>query len=207
LSLGKNIYLIQNGFDFNSFYHPVKEKPLLPLKLINVGNFIPKKNQLFLINVQHFLEKKGINTELVLVGAGETMDQVRQQSKKLHLDTVHFTGNTDNVLGILSKADIYVHSAFYEPFGLVILEAMAAGLPVISLDGRGNRDIIQNGVNGFLVEQGNINGFVDYIIKLAEDPELYAQIAREGQKSAEKYDIRHYTLKIINLYNHAVRRS
>ena len=61
------------------------------------------------------------------------------------------TGNVSNVAQYLWKGEVYIHSAKYEPFGLVLVEAMAAGLPVIALDAGGNRDIVEDGVNGYLL--------------------------------------------------------
>jgi glycosyltransferase involved in cell wall biosynthesis len=203
----KNLRLIHNGFDFNSFYNLPKKKPAVPARLINVGNFIPKKNQEFLVNVKNLLDKRNLRTELILVGDGETINSVKETTKKFNLNSVHFTGNIDDIRKILTDADIYVHSALYEPFGLVILEAMAAGLPVISLDGRGNRDIISNNINGFLVSQGDLGSFAENIIKLLETPNLYEKIALNGQDAAKKYNIESYSLKILNLYKDVIRRS
>ena len=64
---------------------------------------------------------------------------------------------------------IFIHPATYEPFGLVIIEAMAAGLPVISLDGKGNRDIIKHKVNGYIFQNQNAVKFGEALIKLKEN--------------------------------------
>ena len=79
---------------------------------------------------------------------------------------INFHGNVKNVKEHLSESNIYLHTATYEPFGLVILEAMAAGLPVITLNGKGNKDFIEQGVNGFIHANQDVELFANNIIEL-----------------------------------------
>lgn len=206
-SLVNNIHLLPNGFNYEDFFSDVKSNLSDPVRLINVGNFIPKKNQQFLLEVQQRLNRDKINAELIFIGEGTTFQELKERSKTLGIENVKFLGKQDNIADLLKEATIYVHSALYEPFGLVILEAMAAGLPVVSLDGEGNRDVISDGENGFLVAQGDIETFVHRINELIENKELYNRIARSGQESAKKYDIRNYTDQLIQIYQHALRGS
>jgi glycosyltransferase EpsD len=169
--------------------------------LVNVGNFLPKKNQSFIVDILSILLSKGVKSNLTFVGDGITRQEVEARAKEQKLEElVVFKGKTDDVKAILLDNSIYVHSAHYEPFGLVLLEAMAAGLPVVSLDGLGNRDIIQDGINGFLIDQGDENRFVKCIINLINDLELYQKIQQEGYKTAYKYDIQPYVDQLLELY-------
>ena len=68
---------------------------------------------------------------------------------------VSFKGFVDDVQNYLWDCDIYVHSAYHESLGLVLLEAMSAGVPVVTLDGKGNRDIMENGYNGFILNKAD----------------------------------------------------
>lgn len=77
------------------------------------------------------------------------------------LKNTNFVGETLNVNKHLQEENIYLHTATYEPFGLVMIEAMASGLPVISLDGKGNRAFINNRENGFIVYNQDINMFIN----------------------------------------------
>ena len=176
--------------DFNSNHH-----------LINVGNFIPKKNQAFLIDVVWGIRDKGITVPLALLGDGETKPETERKVKKQGLSgQIIFKGKTDDIKSELLHSTIYVHSAFYEPFGLVLLEAMAAGLPVVSLDGGGNRDLIIDGVNGFLVEQGDLERFVQCILNLMNDPTLFKEIQKKGYETANQHDIRPYVDRLLGHY-------
>jgi glycosyltransferase EpsD len=126
---------------------------------------------------------------------------VKQKSERLNLSqNVFFHGNVDNVVEFLSKADIYIHSATYEPLGLVLLEAMAAGLPVVCLDGKGNRDIIKEAKNGFMLNQLDPTLFADKIIILWENKKMYSQISEYAQSYASNFDIKNYVEKLIECY-------
>ena len=85
-----------------------------------------------------------------------------------------------NVEDYLKNANLYVHPANYEPLGLVIIEAMASGLPVISFDGNGNRDLMIHGENGYIFQEENAKLFAEKIIDLMNDSEKYEQIVDLG---------------------------
>ena len=91
---------------------------------------------------------------------GAEMKNVKNLSVYKELESrIQFKGTVDNVQDYLNDSDIYVHSAIHESFGLVLLEAMAARLPVISIDGKGNRDVVLNGKNGYLINDQNVEEF------------------------------------------------
>ena len=82
---------------------------------------------------------------------------------------------------------------------------MAAGLPVISLDGKGNRDIINNNVNGIIIKDENVDLFANNIIALFENNKLYKKFVDNGHIAAKKYDIKNYTDVLLNNYFSATK--
>ena len=98
------------------------------------------------------------------------------------------------------NSHVYVHTAYYEPFGLVLLEAMAAGLPVISLDGKGNRDLIYDGENGFFIEDRKPAIFAKRIVELKHDTVLWKAFSNSGREFVKKFDIRAYVQKLLDIY-------
>ena len=106
----------------------------------------------------------------------------------------------DNVEDYLKEANIYVHPATYEPFGLVIIEAMAAGLPVICLNGKGNRDIIIDDYNGFMFDEENAELFANKIISLYINQIQYTMISENAVKYAAEFKIENHVDKLIKLY-------
>lgn len=199
--LNEKIILLPNAVELSNFKSKEKQPSSAQIRLINIGNFIPKKNQQFLIDIAVSLFQQNVNFHLTFVGDGEMRKSVEEKAKNNGINhLVTFLGSIDDVEKVLFENEIYVHSALYEPFGLVIIEAMAVGLPVVSLDGKGNRDIIQNGENGYLVPQGATTQFVDRIIELATSQENYSRIQQNGFETAKKYDIVPYCDRLLNIY-------
>lgn len=202
--LNENVLFLSNAFNLVNFLPKEKHDEKMGIQLVNIGNFIPKKNQQFLIEVMHALNQKNKNVSLTFVGDGETRKAVESKVKLLNLDDhIKFQGRTNDVASVLAENKIYVHSALYEPFGLVFLEAMSVGLPIVSLDGKGNRDLIQNDENGYLVPQGDTAQFVDRILQLVNNPENYFRIQQNGFETAKKYDIVPYCDRLIEIYTNS----
>jgi glycosyltransferase involved in cell wall biosynthesis len=201
-SLKKNIHLIPNAIDTAVFRKSEKKKPTKDLfRLINIGSFVAKKNQMFLVDLAVELIKRDFPFELVLVGDGMLKKQVFEYAKeKQCINFIRFTGKVANVCDLLDISDIYVHSATYEPFGLALLEAMAAGLPVVCLDGRGNRDIIVQGKNGYAIQKNDTILFANAIEKLAKDKNMYQEMSAYASTYSAQYDIHPYCLKLVDLY-------
>lgn len=197
---------LKNAVDYNTFYQKRDFSKETKLKLINVGSFQPKKNQQFLINIAKVLKDREIDFELRFLGDGLLKAKVQKKSQDLGLENhVYFEGNVRNVPDYLKKANIYVHSAYYEPFGLVLLEAMAAGLPVISIDGKGNRDIMNDGINGYMLNEQDEKLFSKKILEIWRDKKLMNKISKNANLFAMDYDISIYTSKLIGLYNQAIK--
>jgi glycosyltransferase involved in cell wall biosynthesis len=108
--------------------------------------------------------------------------------------------NTKNVEDYLKNANLYVHPANYEPLGLVIIEAMASGLPVICLDGKGNRDLMIHGKNGYIFEEEDASLFADQIIDLMNDNRKYEKISSFAKQFSEKFNISSYVTNLVDLY-------
>jgi len=206
-SLAANVHLLHNAIHYHTFFRSLNGSKTTgqPLKLVSVGSLVPKKNQAFLPQVVQHLQQNGFPAELHLLGDGPNRQQIENQIVQTGLEqSVMLHGNVDDVPAHLHRADIYVHAATYEPFGLVLLEAMAAGLPVVCLDGGGNRDLIVQGENGFMVGQPSPEQFAERIKQLATQPELYRQMAANAQQFAAGYDIAPYCDKLLQLYEKAV---
>lgn len=201
-SHGYPVSYLVNAIRFNKFH--VDRIPAVDpgcVRLINVGSFSDKKNQALLLQVALLLRQSGIPFKLTLVGDGRNRASLEQRSHEMGIsDAVCFTGNVSDVENYLAAADIYVHSATYEPLGLVLLEAMAAGLPVVSLDGKGNRDIIKEGLNGFMITKEDPGQFVAKISALWSDKELYGRVSSFASKYAQEYDISAYIDRLLALY-------
>jgi glycosyltransferase involved in cell wall biosynthesis len=199
-SLKKSVILLPNAIKYNRFYSNV-EKRQEKLTIINVGNFLPKKNPKLAVMVAEILLQREIDFKMILVGDGDQKTEIEKYIKQNNLaDYFELPGFVDDVENWLSQSDIYLHTAIYEPFGLVLIEAMAAGLPVVALDGLGNRDIIEQGKNGFIIKDQDPNLFTDHIFELKTDKKRYSEMSQYCQIFAKQYDIKEYVDRLIDIY-------
>jgi glycosyltransferase involved in cell wall biosynthesis len=182
---------------------PVENQPSVPiaigttLNLINVGSFTENKNQQLLVDVIVKLNHKGIKVNFYFLGQGEYLNKVKNKAFELGVqDQCQFLGSVENVEEFLWKSDVYLHAAKSEALGLTLIEAMASGLPVVTLDGGGNRDIILNGKNGFLMEKQDPNEFADRILEVFQNKEM----SDFNVKYAMKFDIESYCDKLLEIY-------
>lgn len=194
------ITLLPNAINVQRFYNK-NIRQLDKLRIINVGSFVENKNQQLLVQIGDELSKNNIDFELCFLGNGPEKDKLQKIClPKSYYANIHFEGNVENVYDYLNKANVYVHTAKKEAFGLVLLEAMASGLPVIALDGKGNRDLIVNGENGFLIEEENPEEFVDKILFLIKSPEKYQKTSAYASNYAKNYDISTYIDNVLTMY-------
>jgi glycosyltransferase involved in cell wall biosynthesis len=139
------------------------------------------------------------------VGSGSLEGQLRKSVWEKGLQNVHFLGDTQDVPSILHQADIFMLTSQREAFGIVLLEAMAAGLPVIATRTSGPSSIIQSEVNGLLVEPGDVDGFVASIQRVLADPELAARLVRNGNQSLPQYEVKVICQQLSDLYNKVIQ--
>jgi glycosyltransferase involved in cell wall biosynthesis len=178
------------------------------ITLTTTGALVDKKNQQFLLDVVREIKMSGKSVLLHVLGYGPNMEALVNKAEQLGIkNEVVFHGSVGDVEAYLWRSDIYVHAALYEPFGLVLVEAMAAGLPVVCLDGGGNRDIIQDGTNGFILPTPDVKSFADKILMLSNDKNLYQQMQSAAIHTAMQYDITAYVHKLLRLYETEIKHQ
>ena len=116
---------------------------------------------------------------------------LKSQVQKLGLSqAVQFTGFRDDMPELMNTIDIFVHASLVEPFGSVIVEAMAAGRPVIASRTLGPQEIIRDGESGLLTTPGDSSELASAMLRLLADPELAQRIGKSGREYATKhYDL------------------
>lgn len=205
-----NVTLLHNAVDVKRFTKPEGYVPkrIADLELVTVGSLVDKKNQTFLLDVVKRLTKKHYKVHLHVLGDGKNRKQLEEKALALKItDSVTLHGNVSNVQEFLWNCAVYVHAATYEPFGLVLVEAMAAGLPVVSLDGKGNRDIIQDQKNGYILHEPDVVDFANKVGLLFHDKFKYEQIKQAALETAKQFDIVSYADKLLDLYRKALKEK
>lgn len=184
------IAVINNGLDTNIFKKNNASK--IPIKsLLYVGKLSYRKNILDLINIFQKLTDTDPEFKLHMVGNGEQeyMDKVIAKINKYKLtDKVFiYPYSTDTALNDLyTKCGIFVLTSLVEGFGLVVLEAMAKGMPVVAYNNLGVRDII-NGSNGYIIDPFDHKHFVNKILHLYEHTSVYQKMSKNAVKTIDNY--------------------
>ncbi|MDD3878172.1 MAG: glycosyltransferase [Bacteroidales bacterium] len=202
-SFHKRIYYLPNAIDYDSFYYErnIDSTPL-EYKFVTIGRLVENKNQGFLVDVIEELHKRNFEAELEIIGEGQFKEKIQTKINQKNLsEFIHMRGLIDNVQEILKTSYLYLHAATYEPFGLVLLEAGASGLPVISLDGGGNREVVIQGKSGFLIKEHSATIFADRIQKVMENKKKYACMSQYAIRNAKNYDIKNYVQNLLIIYH------
>lgn len=154
---------VNNGVDLERFY----SKPHKNFTLINVARQDDNKNQQLLVDAFAKLRKQDFNIYLFLIGDGPNHENLKKKCVKLGVDNaVCLPGNVPDAEKYYAIADVYVQTSHREAMPLSILEAMAAGLPIISTDVGGVRDVVNQ--NGILIADNDIQGLLNAITAIIE---------------------------------------
>jgi glycosyltransferase involved in cell wall biosynthesis len=196
------ITLLHNAIDFSRFESPEAVMPSGNIiSMATTGSLVDKKNQIFLVDVVKELNKRNYKARLEVLGEGVNRAKIQKAIDASSLNeqiTLH--GNVAKVEDFLKNVSFYVHPAYYEPFGLVLLEAMAASKVCVALNGQGNLDIHREGQNGFIIDPANASAFAEKLIELSQNQELFKHVAKFSHEFAKEYDIHIYTSKLLEIY-------
>lgn len=159
--------------------------------LLHIGRFVPLKGHLLLIEAFDLSVKEYPWMQLWLVGDGELRPVVeRAVSEKGLQEKVFFLGIQDNVPNLLADCDLFVLPSDYEGVPLTVLEAMAAGKPVVSTRVGGVPELVEDELTGFLVPPRDPEALAQAILQLAKDHDLCRRMGQAGQRKAiERFDI------------------
>lgn len=158
-------------------------------KIISVGRLERQKGYDLLINVWKRLADKFPEWKVEIYGEGSEKEKLQNKIKKAKLeDRFYLKGTTDNIQEKYIQSSIYVMSSRYEGFGLVLIEAMNCGLPVISFKCKsGPSEIITDNVDGFLCEEENVIEMANKIEELIVNEEKRKQFGKNAKKNIQRY--------------------
>jgi glycosyltransferase involved in cell wall biosynthesis len=156
-----------------------------------VARFAPQKNHALLVKAFALGLARSRSAHLVLVGAGDLQDQLEEQVKNLGLaGQVHFLGLRSDIPEVLGAMDVFVLSSDYEGNPLSVMEAMAAGLPIVSTAAGGVPDLMENGKEGLIVQPGDVDGLSSAMTFLLGNRELRKFLGGAAARRAkEKFDV------------------
>jgi glycosyltransferase involved in cell wall biosynthesis len=179
--LVRTVYL---GVD-ESWFESAPARVAAPPRVVISGRLVPWKGHLTFLQAFARVATLVPNAEAWIVGGAAAPYQafLEQEAQRLGIGhRTRFWGHRSDVAELVRQCDIAVHCSEREPFGLVIIEAMSAGLPVIAAAVQGPREIIHHGETGYLVTPGDVEAYAQYMVRLLRDPDCRRQIGQAARR-------------------------
>ena len=205
------ISIIPSGINIDNFANATGQRNSIREKyniksddimLITASRIVEEKNINFLIQSFSLMKKKFENIKFMIVGDGAVKEELEEMTKKLGFERdIIFTGLVDRteIVSLYQASDIFVFASHTETQGLVAVEAMAAGSPVVAIKASGIEDIVQDGEDGFLTNDSK-EEFAEKVLKIATDEELRKKMAEKAKENSRKFEIAPWVEKIVKLY-------
>ncbi len=209
----KDIKVIHNFVDVERF----QRKPLDAFKkviapngekvLLHASNFRKVKRVEDVVKIFYEVAQQ-IPAKLLFVGDGPERGTAEYLSRKLGIDDeIRFVGKQEQMEDILPIADLFLLTSEYESFGLAALEAMAAGVPVVSTNAGGLPEIMIDGVTGFMADIGDVETMSEQAVTVVENDETLQQFKRSAAEHAVKFDIHNIVPLYENLYDEVLSKE
>ena len=210
------IYVVSSGVDREVLDHApsanLRERFNIPkdhVLLLNLSRVGPEKNLPIILEAYREVIKEFPRVTLVFAGGGVFLEELKKIASNMGLGKrVFFTDlvQLEERGGYFREADIFVHSSLSETQGLVIVDSLMVGVPVVAIDANGVRDIIEDGKNGLLT-QNSKEALAQGILRLLRDTKLRAKLAKGASESAKQYTISATSEKLETVYVKTIKRS
>jgi len=177
--------------------------------ILFVGRMEPRKGLIHLLRAFRKVQLDGIAARLLIVGTGPGEREARRYVLTRQLTGVEFLGRVSEgeKRQLFRTADIFVSPATgRESFGIVLLEAMSAGAPIVCSDIHGYRGVVRRDRDGLLVPPGDADGLAEALRRLIDDPELRARLSRAGIERSELFSWEHVGASVEEYYGFVIRR-
>jgi phosphatidylinositol alpha-mannosyltransferase len=197
--------IIPNGVDLDRFTsaEPFEKLRDGTLNILFVGRLEERKGLIHLLKAYHRLRKRKVDARLLVVGAGPKLREYRRYVGLRGIRDVEFLGRVsdDEKVRYFASADIYcAPNTGQESFGIVLLEAMAAGVPIVASDIHGFKRVVERNVQGLLVEPRNPRALAAALYTLARDPDLRHEMGDAGRERAPEFSWDRVTERIVDFY-------
>lgn len=210
------VEVVPNGVDVRPFLQDVQPRDRTEfgftahdVVLIYTGRLGPEKNLPFLLRCFGGAVQAYDHLSLLLVGDGSERDNLQDRVRVMGIqDRVHFTGMVPytDLPGYLAMADAFVTASVTEVHPLSLIEAMAAGLPVLGIQSPGVGDSIEDGVTGFIVAEEDLAAFTAKLIRLVTRHKQRRQMGEQARQIAQAYAIENTTRMMLENYRIVVER-
>jgi len=212
---GSRVYLLQNAINLAPYQSIAQERLSHPLRedirILYLGYIGKAKGSFDLLDTALRMSSQGVDTSFDLVGSemrpGE-LDLLKQQIIAGNLSGVvriHPPVLGAEKLNCFRNADIFVYPSYSEGMPMAVIEAMASGLPIVATNVGGLPDMVESGVNGFLVDTGCPDQMADALLKIITNPPLLQSMQKKSaQIAAKRFDIEQHVLKLVDIYAQSI---
>ncbi|GIX21922.1 MAG: glycosyl transferase family 1 [Gammaproteobacteria bacterium] len=193
-----------DGARFCAAHRIPADRPLL----VHIGRVAHEKNIPFLLDVLDRLRHRRPDVLLVIAGEGPARSDLERRARRMglmpHLRFVGYLDRRGALLDCYKAGDVFVFASRTETQGLVLLEAMALGVPVVSTAHLGTRDILQPGC-GALVAEDDVEDFAAKVLRLLDDPDLRTRLGEAGRRWAQRWSAEAQAERLHALYESLCR--
>ena len=205
---GKVYYIPGVGIDTKSYQHVGIDKQALrrslglqedDIVLIAMGDLIPRKN--YTTSIMAIAKAANPKLHFLICGKGPELGKLRSLAKKMKVDNqIHFLGYRTDIKELLSIADIFLFTTKQEGLPRSMMEAMASGLPCIASKIRGNIELIEEGIGGYLRDPSDVDGLAEAINFLAADETKRKEMGLNNLETIKQFDVENIKLEMKKIY-------
>jgi len=204
--------IIPNGVDVDFYAHarPFPEYRDGKVNILFVGRLEPRKGAMYLLRAYAKLKERYPETRLIICNWGPQLGGMRRFVRANGLRDVLFAGRVSDIdkARFYKTADIFcAPSTGQESFGIVLLEAMAAGRAVVASDIHGYKKVVQRNVTGLLVEPKDPDALCGALAQLIDDPALRDRFGAAGAQRAVDFDWAHVARQLVDVYEEVLHRT
>lgn len=207
-----------------NYYNPRKDVRIIPLAFhppvinkISRDKLGLDKGSFYFITIGRLIKRKSIDTmiqalseikdkklKLLIVGDGPEMEHLTSLSESLKLgDRIKFSGyvTDSDKYSYLACSDVFISTSLHEGFGIVFMEAMFTGLPIVCTNHGGQVDFLENGKNAFLNEVGDVESFKKSMISISKNNDLYKIMSKNNKKKVRDFYAEAVAAEYLKIFN------
>tara|TARA_R110000868_G_scaffold127256_1_gene334750 strand:- start:125 stop:841 length:717 start_codon:yes stop_codon:yes gene_type:complete len=202
----KPMSIIPNGIDLQEYDIELRVTEKYndeKFTLLFVGRMEPRKGVLYALKSFEQLKRKYANMRLIIAGDGDGKEEAEAFVKEQKLEDVVFLGyvEEEEKLKLFNTADVFLAPALFgESFGIVLLEAMAMGIPMVGFGNEGYKNVIKDEWLEYFPEPRDLDAFTKSVEKLYLNPEIGNQMVTWGRAEVKQYDWKEVSKKVLNVY-------
>lgn len=203
----ERIRVVQNGIDTERFHPPGPDDVVAHEHVVTVGRLVRQKNHSLFLEAAARLAARRPSARFTIVGDGPLRADLQRHAEELGIaERVCFAGERTDVDVLLRQATVFWLTSLWEGMPNVVLEAMASGVPAVVTDVGGTRELIRDGVEGYVVATGALEPFVEHTARLFEDAAVRHALCSAARERALMFSTMRMARTLEGLYDEVLGR-